>query len=145
MQRHILNFHDRLCRRGYSHKDLLPLFEKAAKNAEAFKNKSEEEKEREKIQKEEAAKKRIFLHLKYHPNDPKSSTIQRIFKNCIMHPPGQKPFNEIENDDGHQIPLERLTVCYSTHPNLGALFSYRKICKRKGLKVSSFLNGMKKD
>ena len=145
MQRHILNFHDRLCRRGYSHKDLLPLFEKAAKNAEAFKNKSEEEKEREKIQKEEAAKKRIFLHLKYHPNDPKSSTIQRLFKNCIMHPPGQKPFNEIENDDGHQIPLERLTVCYSTHPNLGALFSYRKICKRKGLKVSSFLNGMKED
>lgn len=35
IQRHIKNLHDRLVRRGYSHLDLLPLFEAAAKHAEA--------------------------------------------------------------------------------------------------------------
>ena len=119
--------------------DLLPLFEKAAKNAEAFIQKSEEVRAAEKRQKQEDNKKRIFFHLKYHPNDPPSSVIQRIFRECIMHPPGELPFHELRNNCGQEIPLERLTVCYSTHPNLGSIFSYRKICKRQGLTVSSVL------
>ena len=49
------------------------------------------------------------------------------------------PFSELKNQEGRKIPLEKLTVCYSTHPNLGSLLSYRKICKRTGLKVSSYL------
>ncbi len=139
VQRHIKNLHDRLVRRGYSTSDLLPIFEKAAKNAEAFIRKSEEEIAAEKRQKLEENKKRIFLHLKYHPDDPPSSVIQRIFRKCIMHPRGELPFHELKNDAGVEIPLERLTVCYSTHPNLGSMLSYRKICKRKSMKVSSFL------
>eukprot|EP00984_Skeletonema_dohrnii_P032833 scaffold27669_cov72-Skeletonema_dohrnii-CCMP3373.AAC.3 len=81
-QRHIKNFYDRLVKRGYSHSDLLPLLEKAATNAEAFICKSEEDKAREKRQKDEdsssSSSKRIFLHLKYHPNDPKSSAINQF-------------------------------------------------------------------
>jgi hypothetical protein len=138
-QRHIKNFYDRLVRRGYSHSDLLPLLEKAATNAEAFVGKSEEDKAREKRQKDEDSSKRIFLHLNYHPNDPNSSAIQKAFKESIMHPKGNQPFTELENHLGYKIPLDRLTVCYSTHSNLGSLLSYRKICNRKGLKVSSFL------
>jgi hypothetical protein len=140
MQRHIKNFHDRLIRRGYSHLDLLPLFEKAAKNAETFLKKSDEDRAREKRKKIEENGKRIFIHLKYHPNDPNSSVIQKVFRECILHPQGEEPFHELTNQEGRKIPLERLTVCYSNHPNLGKLLSYRKICKRTGLKVSSFLN-----
>jgi len=81
---HIKNFYDRLVRRGYSHSDLLPLLEKAATNAEAFIGKSEEDKAREKRQKDEDSSKRIFLHLKYHPNDPKSSTIQKAIRESIL-------------------------------------------------------------
>jgi len=112
-----------LVRCGYSHSDLLPLLEKAATNSEAFIGKSEEDKAREKCQKDEDSSKRIFLHLKYHPNDndPKSSAIQKAFRESIMHPKGDQPFTELENERGHKIPLDRLTVCYSKHSNLGSL------------------------
>ena len=139
VKRHIKNFHSRLIRRGYSHSDLLPIFEKAAKNAEAFLRKPEEVRLKEKRQKKEEDNKRILLHLKYHPDDPPSSVIQQVFRECILHPKGDEPFCELRNQTGQKIPLERLTVCYSTHPNLGKLLSYRKICQRKGLTVSSFL------
>ena len=120
--------------------DLLPLFEKAAKNAEAFLKKSDEDRAREKRKKIEEKGKRIFIHLKYHPNDPPSSVIQKIFRDCILLPQGEEPLHELKNQQGRKIPLERLIVCYSNHPNLGKLLSYRKICKRPGLKVSSFLH-----
>jgi len=139
VQRHIKNLHDRLVRRGYSHLDLLPLFEQAAKNAEAFTRKSDEERALEKLQKKEENEKRVILHLKYHPQDPPSSVIQRMFRECILQPQGELPFSELTNQEGRKIPLERLTICYSNHPNLGSMLSYRKICNRKGLKVSSFL------
>lgn len=138
VQRHIKNFHDRLIRRGYSHTDLMPLFEKAAKNAEAYLLKSDEERATEKAKKAEENSKRIFFHLKYHPNDPRSSVIQRLFRECIMQPAGEKPFQEVQNSAGQAIPVERLTVCYSTHPNLKSQLSYRKI-SRRSLQVSSFL------
>ncbi len=118
---------------------MLPLFEAAAKNAEAFIQKSDEEREMDKHQKREENKKRIIFHLKYHPDDPPFSVIQRIFRECILHPKGERPFPELTNHAGMEITIERLTVCYSNHPNLGSMLSYRKICNRKGLKDSSFL------
>ena len=139
IQKHIKNFHDRLIRRGYSHSDLLPLFQKAATNAEAFLGRSDEEIAERKREKLKENKERIFFHLKFHPDDPHSSVIQKVFRECIMHPSGEKPFHELTNDAGQDIPLGRLTVSYSNHPNLGSMLSYRKICRRKGLKVSSFL------
>ena len=55
-----------------------------------------------------------------------------------MQPAGEKPFQEVQNCAGQAIPVERLTVCYSTHPNLKSQLSYRKI-SRRSLQVSSFL------
>ncbi|KAL7493317.1 hypothetical protein ACHAWT_002399 [Skeletonema menzelii] len=138
IQRHIKNFHDRLTRRGYSPSDLLPLFEKAARNAEAYLSKSDTEIAADKAKKKEENSKRIFFHLKYHPNDPPSRVIQKLFRECIMQPEGEKPFRDVRNSGGQQIPIERLTICYSTHPNLKSMLSYRKI-SRRSLKVSSFL------
>jgi hypothetical protein len=139
VQRHIKNLHDRLIRRGYTHYELMPLFEKAVDKADAFLKKTDEERAMEKRRKREENEKRIFFHLKYHPDDPSSSVIQKVFRECILQPSGELPFHELRNDVGQKIPVERLTICYSTHPNIGSLLSYRKICKRKGLKVSSFL------
>ena len=139
VQRHIKNLHDRLIRRGYTHYELMPLFEKAVEKADAFLKKTDEERAMEKRQKREENEKRVFFHLKYHPDDPRSSVIQKVFRECILQPSGELPFHELRNDVGQKIPVERLTICYSTHPNIGSILSYRKICKRKGLKVSSFL------
>jgi hypothetical protein len=139
VKRHIKNFHTRLMKRGYSQSVLLPLFKTAADKAAAFLRKSDDERTKEKLQRYEENQSRVFFHLKYHPNDPPSSAIQKVFRECILQPRGEVPFHEVRNDSGQRIPVERLTVCYSTHPNIGSILSYRKICGRKGLKVSSFL------
>ena len=78
-----------------------------------------------------AASESSYIHLKYHPNDPKSSAIQKAFRESIMHPKGDQPFTELENERGHKIPLDRLTVCYSTHSNLGPSTMIMLLCKVK--------------
>ena len=88
---------------------------------------------------ESASQRQIYLHLFYHPCNPSSREIQQLWHRFIFKPPNSPQLNHLNNVEGSPIPVDRMILAYSRAPNLGNLLSYRKICKRSGPKVSSFL------
>jgi hypothetical protein len=131
-------FFDRLLNRGHQQSTLLPIFLKAIDNAKSYLLRSEEESATIKDDKEEASKRRVYLHLQYNPDDPSSKVIQSLWRRHVSSPSGELPLNEMTNNAGKEIEVDQLTIAYHRAPNLGNLLSYRKIAKRTGSKVSSF-------
>ena len=132
-------FMDNMLNRGHQHPTLLPLFEKAILNATNYLSRGEEWKITAKEEKALAAKRRAYLHVPYHPNNPSAHVIQHHWKQCVAEPPGMLPLNEMENLAGAKVPVDKLIIAYHRAPNLGNLLSYRKIANRTGPEVSSFL------
>jgi len=132
-------FLERLLNRGHQESTLLPLFKKAIDNAIEYLSKSDEEKLAAKELKAEAARKRVYFHVPYHPNNPTAATIQRLWRLHVAEPVGELPLNKMENIDGAEVEIEKMIVAYHRAPNLGNRFSYRKIDDRNGPKLSSFL------
>ena len=139
IDKELLLFYDRLLDRGHQPKTILPCIEKAIENAHKYLSQSDAYRQQQKLEKAEAARRRVYFHLSYHPDNPPSSEIQRLWRDIVFAPPGKKPLNKFTNSQGARIPIDKLIVCYSRAPNLGNQFSYRKICKRQGPKVSSFI------
>ena len=71
----------------------------------------------------------IFLHLQYHPENPPSRSIQRLWQGHIWTPPNKSPFSQLKNRQELPIPICKLTVAYSRAPNLGNILSYCKFCR----------------
>ena len=133
-------FFHRILDRGYQLHKITPIFAKAIENAKRYLSRTTEYRKHLQNKKEEESRQRVFYHLPYHPDNPPSSTIQRLWRKHVSHPIGQIPLNYLKNHEGYPVPIKQLTVCYSRAPNLGNLLSYRKIDKRKGPKVSSLLD-----
>jgi hypothetical protein len=131
-------FYGHLLDRGYQQDRILPLFNKSIENAVYFTSTSDEYRLQIKTKLNETSHK-IFFHLKYHPSDPKSSEMQKLWRSSIFQPDGKPALNQLDNYNLERVTVNKLVICYSRHHNIGNLLSYRKICKRKGLKVSSFL------
>lgn len=82
---------------------------------------------------------RLWLFkLRFHPQDPPSSAIRKIWEDTVASPPFGKP---LANVDISYKPLghRRFLVCYKRPPNLGNLLSYRKLKHNAGPPVSTFL------
>ena len=130
-------FH-RLKSRGYSDSTLLLLFERAhvLANDRTLHTPSVAPTHDE----DDAVKlrSRIFLHTKYHPNNPTSSSLQHLFNNTIIRPPGDFHLSTIENLHGKPIALEQMTIAYSRPPNLGNLLSARNLHLTTGPPVLSY-------
>ena len=138
-ERDLVNFFIHLLDRGYHQEHIRPLFQKAIDNAIAYLSQSQAYREKSKAKKEEQSKRRIFLHLPYHPGDPPSSKIQQLWRRTLYHPRGGRPLNCLTSRDKALIPIDQMVIAYSRAPNLGNILSYRKICSRSGPKVSSYL------
>jgi hypothetical protein len=119
---------------------LIPLFVKAQANAKLYLARSKcchalifEEHKR-------AAWRRVFFHIKYHPQDPSSQEIQRLWWQHVTNPPGRLPLATLENYQGAPVPIDQLTIAYSRHLNLNlwTIISVHKLHNR-GQEVSSFL------
>ncbi|KAL7534531.1 hypothetical protein ACHAXR_005939 [Thalassiosira sp. AJA248-18] len=132
-------FYERLLDRGHQPSTILPIFEKAISNAIKYLSQDETYRQQQKEIKAAASRRRVFFHLPYHPNNPPSSKIQKLWRDIVFAPKGKTPLNLLTNSEGHPIPIDQLTICYSRAPNLGNQLSYRKIGNRKGSKVSSFI------
>ena len=81
----------------------------------------------------------VYLHLPYQPDNPHGKIIQGLWDKHVANPHDDLPLNEMENLDEDQVPVDKLVLCYHREPDLANLLSYRKISKRSGSKVSSFL------
>ena len=132
-------FMHRILDRGYNLQQITPLFAQAIENAKRYLSRSNEYRLYLKKKKASAAKRQVFYHLPYHPNNPTSATLQKLWRDHVFSPLAKTQLNHLANAGGHQVPIDRMIVCYSRAPNFGNQFSYRKICKRKGPKVSSYL------
>ena len=134
-----VRFFHRFLRRGHNRDTLEPLFLKAIENARKFLATSQGRRDAMKAEKNRAASERLYLHIKYHPQNPSSAKIQRLFHETILCPPGKEPIYEIENWCGHKIPIKAMIIANHRAPNLGDKFSYRDISKRNGPPASSYL------
>ena len=135
----LLEFFGHLLDSGYKEPSLVPLFNRAIINAQKYISQSPEYRARIKWEKEEKNKRRVFLHPPYHPQNPPASKLQSLWRNIIASPLHKRPLNWCTNQHGEPIPIDQMVIAYSRAPNLGNLLSYRKICKRSGPKVSSYL------
>ena len=115
-----------------------PLFDKAEANARAYMQLSPEERERVKQQKALDAHNQVFLHLQYHPNDPQSRDIQRIWREQVLQPESETPLPDMDNITGDMVGIDKLVVAYSRPLNLKNRFSVRDINGR-GKSVSEHL------
>jgi len=125
--------------RGHQASGLIPLFAKAIANAKTYLAQDPAFRARKKQEKLESSRRRVFLHLPYHPQNPSSREIQDLWRGLVSDPALKTPLNRIENYNGNRIPINQLVIAYSRPPNLNNMFSYRKICKLSGPKVSSYL------
>jgi hypothetical protein len=139
VQRQICVFYRRLLRRGYSKEQLTLLFNKAIVNAHQHFRRIPQELKLLQDRKLVQGYRRVFFHLQYHPNDPDSCTIQRIWREQVLEPTGQQRLNQIRNHENQRIPIDQLTIAYSRPPNFGNMFSVRKFHKKRGPNVSSFI------
>jgi hypothetical protein len=132
-------FSHHLLDRGYQLQKITPLFQQAIDNATAYLNCLALEQLCMKSRKATEGCRQVFLHLPYHPANPLSKVIQRLWHNLVGNPPGNLPLNKLTNLQGYNIPINRLTIAWHCPLNLANLLSYRKLEHRTGLKVSSFL------
>ena len=125
--------------RGHQSATMIPLFSKAIINAKKYLSQDPAFRERKKQEKLEAANRRVFLHLPYHPQNPPARVVQDMWRRLVSAPALKTPLNHIENHNGHKIPIDQMVIAYSRPPNLSNMLSYRKIDKLSGRKVSSYL------
>ena len=126
------SFLRRLRARGYPLSTLLPLFHRAhllASNpptATALCSDAEDN------------KKRIFFHLEFHPDNPRSPELQNIWRSTVIQPPSDEHLSLIRNIHDKEVEIRQMTVAYSRPRNIGNLLSPRNLHLSNGLPVSSY-------
>jgi len=133
------DFYRRFLARGHKCDALKPIFLGAIQNARKFLATSKKQRADAKFAKHDAAQRRLYLHLEFHPQNPSSAKIQQLFNDTVLNPPGKKQLNEVDGGFGHKVPIDAMTIAYHRAPNLGDMFSYRDISKRNGPPVSSYM------
>lgn len=122
-------FFQRLVDRGYSPNQILPLFRRAESNARARVNLERTMDYDEFIINKDKLDNhtQLFFHLPFHPSNPNSAAIQKIWRDNIAMPVEKSELSDLSNKSGCKIDITKLTVAYSRGPNLGNLLSCRKL------------------
>jgi hypothetical protein len=124
-----------LIRRGYTSDILKPLFHRAIANARQYDGASPRQRA--------VDHRSILFKTAYHPQDPPSYALQRIWREEMSHPPSAPPLAQtISGHTKRPIGVERMIVCYRRPLNLGNLLSSRKFTFKNGPSVSSRLAGL---
>eukprot|EP00804_Cyclotella_cryptica_P022810 CCRYP_005021-RD/>CCRYP_005021-RD protein AED:0.32 eAED:0.32 QI:0/-1/0/1/-1/0/1/0/340 len=134
---HIKQLFQRLCERGHNPSSLIPIFSQAEDNARTFLEKNNNADTRH-IDSTGAPHK-LFLHLRYHPEDPPAHEIQQLWRQHVSQPRNEPPLHNLESLDGRPFGPTRLIVAYSWPLNLRNTFSVRNIHNR-GREISSYLS-----
>jgi hypothetical protein len=103
----IRKFTRRLCDRGYTPYILRPLFHDALRRAQSSRCEPSDDQE-----------KSIFLHLEYHPYDPSSRDLQRLFREILQSPASEPILSSLCNRDGVPNGINRMIVAFRRPPNL---------------------------
>ena len=128
-------FIERLQSRGYDTNELSPLLLSAEANAEEYACKFFSGKDSKSGPK---ANRNVYFHITFHPSHP-NKEIKEAWRSIVAAPPDEEPLNNLKTEVGFRIPVDRFVMCYHKAHNLGNLLSYRKIDKRQGPKLSSYM------
>ena len=139
IENHLCKFFARLLDRGYQSKKMIPLFDRAICNAKTYLSRSDAYRKHLKEIKKAANKRRIFLHLPFHPDNPPARVLQQLWREYVFSPQGELKLNQLTNRQGELVPIDSMVLAYSRAPNIGNKLSNRKICKHSGPKVSSYI------
>jgi hypothetical protein len=121
-------FFQRLINRGHSPTIILPLLKKAELKARERVAHERENIDDCIINKDKLdTRDQIFFRLPFHPSNPNSAAIQKIWQENIASPLEKPELTDLKNHWGHKIAISKLTVAYSRGPNLGNLLSCRKL------------------
>jgi hypothetical protein len=77
-------FYGCLRNRGYPSDELVQLFIKALDNATRYLSQSPAYQKRKKLEKKEASRQRLFLHVPYHPQNPPARVIQNLWHDLYL-------------------------------------------------------------
>ena len=137
INRRVKEFYVRLLVRGYQCDFLIPAFSKGITGACTFIKRGsvqlcvpEEDKD---------TQGRVFFQLTYHLRDPTSKSLQRQWRQHLLHPPWEPPLWRLKNKHIIPIGIKSMCVAYSSPKNIGNIFTYRKNDRLDGLLVSSYL------
>jgi hypothetical protein len=134
----ISEFFQRLLARGHTQESLAPLFSRAEENAKAYLARSKEEHLALCKVKWDDSHNQIFFHLQFHPEDPPSREIQKLWQEFVSNPAGETPLEDTVNFEGERVGIKKLVVAYSRPLNLKNRFSVRDILGR-GRNASEYL------
>jgi hypothetical protein len=124
----IRHFFRRLCDRGYTACTLRPLFHDALRRAQTSRCKPSEDDQ----------EKRIYLHLEYHPYDPSSRDLQRLFRERLQSPVDEPEFSTLCNGDNIPNGITRMIVAFRRPPNLRTALFPRRFREIPNAPASSF-------
>jgi hypothetical protein len=130
------DFWNRLLARGYTAITITTLFSKGIDNARRYIDPAIPATMTEHVP-------NLFLHLRYHPQDPAPEVLQRAWKDTMALPHNSCSLATIpvrSQDTTGTVPfgIDRLIISYHRPPNLGNMLSYRKLATTTGPPVSSF-------
>ena len=128
---------DALCERGYQQDLLILAFTKGITGARAFIKRGSVRRCEPDEEKDSTG--RVFFHLTYHPKDPTSKSLQRQWRQHLLHPPWEPPLWSLKNKNKIPIGIKSMCVEYSCPKNLSNIFTYCKIDRLDGPQVSSYL------
>ena len=130
-----VDLYRQLLHRGYSRHTMVPLFKEAISRAATPILATDADKANT-----TTLRRSLFFHLKYHPLNPDSRAIQRVWQDTLANPAHSRPLAQVRNYAGTEIGIERLIIAYQRPFNLGNLLSYRKLKENTGPPVSSYIN-----
>jgi hypothetical protein len=99
-------FFHHLLDQGYQSSQLTPVFQQAIDNAQNYLRRTALDPVRAKSRKDIAHCRRVFLHLPYHPANPSSKSIQKLWHDVVATTNGQTPLHCLTNQQGYDVPIE---------------------------------------
>jgi len=143
----VQQFYQCLLARGYTRSHLLPLFEKYITKYTTAPNPAPATAPGPPtIAPEPDANNTVFLHIPFHPLDPPSTEIQKLFRKHLLkergiNPYGPTPLYKIWNDKGKELGIRRMIVAYHRPKNIGNFLAPRRIDRLPGPSASALLPG----
>jgi hypothetical protein len=131
-QASIRAFYRRLRVRGYPAETLRPLFEEGIFRASSTRHVPPVVADQEE---------RIFLHLPFHPCNPSSQRLQRLFRDVLYSPPSEPLLPDLLNYHEAPLRINRMIVAHHRPYNLKNLLFPRKLNEVPTQPVSSLITG----
>jgi len=147
-KRHVQQFYQRLLARGYARAHLLPIFDKYITKYSSITTTTTAAQTpaagTPTAPADDKSKNTIFLHLPFHPLDPPSMEIQKLFRTHLLkerqiNPYGPVPLYKLYNSKGHDLGINHLIVAYHRPKNIRNYLTPHRIDRLPGPPASALL------